>query len=66
MDDQEIQVHTIGSIGPQANGSPYVAHTDPEAVSFEQDGSEEDQPDYLRYVPYPQSNSARREVWFNS
>jgi hypothetical protein len=56
MDDLEIEAHRIGSSGPQVNGTAYAANTDPEAVSLEQDGSEEDRPEYLRYVPYPQTH----------
>ncbi|KAE9367500.1 hypothetical protein N431DRAFT_486595 [Stipitochalara longipes BDJ] len=48
MDDLEIEAHRIGSSGPQMNGTASVAKTDSEAVSLEQDGSEEDRPEYLR------------------
>jgi hypothetical protein len=54
MDDLEIEAHRIGSTGPHVNGTAYVANMETEAVSLEPDGSEEDRPEYLRYVPYSQ------------
>jgi hypothetical protein len=48
MDDLEIEVHTSGSNGPEVNGTANVANTDPEAVSLEQNISEEDHHEYLR------------------
>jgi hypothetical protein len=52
MNDLEIEAHRIGSTGPPVNGTAYVANMETEAVSLEPDGSEEDRPEYLRYVPY--------------
>ncbi len=56
MDDLEIEAHRIVSTGPHVNGTAYVANMETEAVSLEPDGSEEDRPEYLRYVPYPQTH----------
>jgi hypothetical protein len=56
LDDLVIEAHRIGSNGPPVNGITYVPKTDIEAVSLDLDGSEEDRPEYLRYVPYPQTH----------
>jgi hypothetical protein len=65
MDDLEIEAHRIGSTGPHVNGTAYVANMETEVVSLEPDGSEEDRPEYLRYVPYSQIHREEK-VQFNS